>query len=286
MEHIATEAARRRIILNVYHACLRVILSPLRNVGIPGINIVNGYGHMHRGHLIYAANVADYMENIATCCCKMGECPQCTVPCDQLGELQAYATRNMDKILAALEVYETNPAEFFKACNEAGIKPVIHPFWEKLPFCNISLCITPDILHQLLQGLLKYLVLWIKAVYGYEEIDKRCRAMPRNHHIRHFFHGLSPLQRIPGKEHRQIAQILLGLIINLPSPNVKSPQRLINATHALLDFIYISQYSVQSISTIALLQDALQCFHDNKAIFIDLGSRQDFNLPKLHFVSH
>ncbi|KAJ6620888.1 hypothetical protein B0H10DRAFT_1791013, partial [Mycena sp. CBHHK59/15] len=38
--------------------------------------------------------------------------------------------------------------------------------------------------------------------------------------------------------------------------------------------------------TLAHLENALQRFHDNKSIFVDLGIRDDFNLPKLHFCRH
>ena len=35
-----------------------------------------------------------------------------------------------------------------------------------------------------------------------------------------------------------------------------------------------------------LLKDALEQFHDNKEIFVDLGVRDAFNIPKLHFARH
>src|SRR5882757_5838214 len=38
--------------------------------------------------------------------------------------------------------------------------------------------------------------------------------------------------------------------------------------------------------TLSLLKDALSRFHDNKAIFIDLNIRSDFNIPKLHSLQH
>ena len=41
----------------------------------------------------------------------------------------------------------------------------------------------PDILHQLLQGLIRHLVHWIKEAYGTKEIDARCRQLPRNSHV-------------------------------------------------------------------------------------------------------
>ncbi|KAJ7798366.1 hypothetical protein B0H14DRAFT_2388732, partial [Mycena olivaceomarginata] len=38
--------------------------------------------------------------------------------------------------------------------------------------------------------------------------------------------------------------------------------------------------------TLDHLDNALQRFHDNKSIFVELGIRNDFNLSKLHFCHH
>ena len=91
LDHVTNEAARRRLVLNIMHKCLRTIVEPLRAVGEPGMPIASGDGIWRRGHPIYAAHVSDYMEQIAVVGCKMGECPQCTVPSDELGVFANYS---------------------------------------------------------------------------------------------------------------------------------------------------------------------------------------------------
>ncbi|KAG1738101.1 uncharacterized protein EDB91DRAFT_1019023, partial [Suillus paluster] len=39
-------------------------------------------------------------------------------------------------------------------------------------------------------------------------------------------------------------------------------------------------------TTLQLLDEALDLFHENKLIFVDLGIRNNFNLPKLHAACH
>ena len=80
--------------------------------------------------------------------------------------------------------------------------------------------------------------------------------------------------------------ILLGLIIDLPLPCALNSSRIIKAVHVLLDFLYLAQYTSHTNETIHRLQDSLAAFHNNKAIFIDLGARDHFNIPKLHSLSH
>jgi hypothetical protein len=43
---------------------------------------------------------------------------------------------------------------------------------------------------------------------------------------------------------------------------------------------------MHTTETLKLLRDALKRFHDNKDIFVDLGIRNHFNIPKLHFLNH
>jgi hypothetical protein len=54
----------------------------------------------------------------------------------------------------------------------------------------------------------------------------------------------------------------------------------------LLDFLYLSQYPVHTSDTLATLADALLHFHQNKDVFIDLGIREHFNIPKFHSYQH
>ena len=274
------------MVLNVMHKCLKVIFQPLEQAGLHGLPMASGDGILRRGHPIFAAHACDYMEQIMVVGCKMGDCPQCDQPFNKLGELTSYPLRNTPKILSALRVYDDDPAEFLKASREAGVKPIIHPFWENLPYCDIHLCITPDILHQLLQGMIKHLVNWIKEIFPYSELDARCKTLPRNSNVRHFLRGITPLSKITGREHNDIARIILGIIVDLPLPHFHSNIRLLKATRALLDFLFLAQYPIHSDDTLEELQDALKAFHDNKEIFVELGIRKDFNLPKLHFLSH
>lgn len=55
---------------------------------------------------------------------------------------------------------------------------------------------------------------------------------------------------------------------------------------AVVDFIYYAQFHVHTSETLAALQAALDTFHANKDIFIELNIREHFNIPKLHQMMH
>jgi len=56
--------------------------------------------------------------------------------------------------------------------------------------------------------------------------------------------------------------------------------------HALLDFLYLAQFPSQTANTIVRLEDSLSRFHNNKDVFVDLGVRDHFNIPKIHSLIH
>lgn len=288
LEHVTNKSARRRMLANLFHSCMKRILSPLKAAGETGVNMTCGNGATRRTHPLFACFVSDYPEQVLACGCKTGECPKCDVPYNELGEFPTtdYNLRDLDKILDALSTFTREPNKFNAACRDAGIKAIPTTFWQDLPYADIHLAITPDILHQLYQGVVKHVVAWVTAAFGEKEIDARCRRFPPNHNIRIFSKGISSLSRVTGKEHADMCRTLLGLVIDLPLPGGYSPIRLIRAVRAILDFLYLAQYPVQTTETLECLDDALNRFHQNKQIFVDIGVRSNFNLPKVHALSH
>ncbi|KAG2046998.1 hypothetical protein BDR06DRAFT_985351 [Suillus hirtellus] len=274
LEHVTNKAAHRQMLANLYHACVGCILAPLAAAGINGINMQSGDGIMCRGHPLFACFAGDYPEQVLATTVKTTQCPKCDVPSNELG-----LATDLGAVLDALCALDQGGLAFVRACADAGIKPIVHPFWEGLPYVNIFESITPDILHQLYQGLVKHLLTWLSDACSSMEIDAQCRRLPPNHHIRLFMKGITTLSCVSGTEHNQICRFLLSIIIDISLPNNMSSARLLCAICGLLDFFI-------SFSMLVLLDEVLNLFDDNKDIFIDLGIRNSFNLPKLHFTAH
>ena len=266
---------------------MRRMLGPLKPAGIHGMRVTSGDGLTRKGHPILASHVADYLEQIMATGVKSGECPTCPVSPDQLGDPNAVCEpRNLDAILEALATIHEDPAIFARACRQAGIKPINQLFWADLPYSHIFHSITPDILHQLLQGFIKHLKAWLFQCFSPVELDARSCRLPPNHNTRLFPNGISQLSRLTGGEHDQISRILLGIIIGLQLPGNHSSSRLLAAVRGALDFLFLAQYPLHTSETLDLLMDALNTFHLNKDIFIDLGIRVHFNIPKFHNIHH
>jgi len=283
---ISNKEARRRALANLYHACMRDVLGPISSYGETGLDLLSGDGVWRRCHPIFAAFVGDYPEQALVTCTYYGRCPKCTVPRGQLGKYESFPLRIQSALIDTYHLVDRDVHIFRLACHEAGLKPIYHPFWETLPLADVFHSITPDILHQMHQGMVKHLVSWVIRIFGAATINARCRAIPPNHNVMFFSKGITRLSRVSGLEHKKMCSILLGLIVDLPVPGGQDSTRIIRAVRALMDFLYLAQYESHTSDTISELQECLMRFHDNKSAFIDLGIREHFSLPKLHSLSH
>lgn len=181
-----------------------MIVAPLREAGVEGVPMTSGDGVERRCHPILAVYVGDYPEQVLVTGTYTGDCPICECPHDDLGSYpNTSRRRDINAMFDALGKFGT--ADYNKVCDAAGIKPVQHPFWENLPYVDIYRTITPDLLHQLYQGVVKHVLSWITSIVREDEVDARVRRLPPNHSIRIFHKGITSLSRVTGTEHKQMA---------------------------------------------------------------------------------
>ncbi|KAF8260295.1 hypothetical protein EI94DRAFT_1773727 [Lactarius quietus] len=238
---------------NIYHSCMCKILALISACGETGVAMLSGDGIWHCCHPILAAFVSNYPEQALVTCTYQGWCPKCLVHPDKLGDYVRYPPRDYEEVLATFHLAEGDVHAFHSACHKADLKPVFHPFWESLPLVDVFILITPDILHQMLQGVMKHLITWVTMT---------------------------------GLEHKQMCKILLGLLVDLTLPSGESPAHIIKCVHALLDFLYLAQLPSHTSDTLIRLEDALARFHTNKDVCIDISIHDNFHFPKIHSLLH
>ncbi|KAH9074684.1 hypothetical protein EDB83DRAFT_2515547 [Lactarius deliciosus] len=288
LEGISNKSAQRHALANLFHFCMQFLLAPIASHGETGVAMMSGDGIWRRCHPVFAMFVGDYPEQVLATCTFNGQCPKCAVHRNNLGDYSRSPACDYGKALEAFLLADGDVCMFHSVCREAGVKPVFHPFWETLPLTDVFVSITPDILHQMLQGVMKHLIAWLtnSSAFGSAQIDARCRSLPPNHHIKTFARGISTLSRVSGLEHKQMCRILLGLVIELPLPSGGSSARVIRTVRALLNFLYLAQLPSHTSETLLRLEASLARFHEDKDVFIDLGVREHFIIPKFHSLLH
>ncbi|KII82959.1 hypothetical protein PLICRDRAFT_58596 [Plicaturopsis crispa FD-325 SS-3] len=265
----------------LYHHCMRIILDSLIQAGKEGVEMTCADAFIRRVFPILAAYVADHPEQCLIACCNENRCPRCTVHHTMRGENAESPFRSPKSTIHTLEKKRNN--ENPTAFEDEGLRPIFAPFWAAFPHCDIFQCITPDILHQLHQGVFKsHLVQWCIKLAGADVVDDRFRVMPDHPGLRHFKKGISTVSQSSGREHKEMERVFSGVLAGAVGAEV------FIAARALLDFIFYAQYQSHTDDTLKRMQAALDEFHDHKDAFIATGARDadHFDIPKLHSLLH
>ncbi|KAK0472256.1 hypothetical protein IW261DRAFT_1553379 [Armillaria novae-zelandiae] len=237
--------------------------------GNRGVEILCADGQTRLVHPILATYVADYPEQCLVRCCMENCCLKCLAKADKLGDLKVSLPHNQKETIQILKQASEglDPEEF----TDWGLCPV-NLFWADLPYCNIFLCFTPDILHQLHKGAFKD---HLKS-----EVNHCFQAMTCHPSLQHFKKGISLVSQWTGNEYKNMEKTFLSVIAGCADSNVTT------CIWAVLDFIYYAHYEEHTTESLQKLEEAWCTFHDHKAVFIEQGIHEHFNIPKIHSIAH
>ncbi|PVF91461.1 hypothetical protein CPB86DRAFT_677541, partial [Serendipita vermifera] len=119
--------------------------------------------------------------------------------------------------------------------------------------------------------------------------DKRLRVLQPVVGHRHFKNGIVATHQWTGRDDRELLRVAVAVAAGATGIEDSA----IEALRAINDFIYLAQLRSHSDGTLALLDKALETFHDTKSIFIRNGARRyknrevnGFKIPKLSALIH
>ncbi|KAJ7050865.1 hypothetical protein C8F01DRAFT_1343437 [Mycena amicta] len=241
------------------------------------------FKHFRQNHPILAGYIADHPERCLVSCCAENRCTDSKVREEKRGDPIYSPPRDPVETIKILrkEADGLDPPQF----DELGLR-LIDPFWKDLPHCNIFRSFFPDLLHQMHKGAFDHARSWATASLGGSaneneaEIDKRFQAMVDHPSLRHFRQGISLVSQWTGNEAKEMEKVFLGVL------NGAADAQVMLAVRGVLDFIYYAHFETHTDASLAKLEAAWRMFHDNKKVFVMMGIRAHFNIPKIHAMQH
>ena len=113
------------------------------------------------------------------------------------------------------------------------------------------------------------------------DFDAQFSAMPIFLGLRHFKDGISKIRQWTGADHKELQRVFIGGLVGITMDRC-----VLCAACSLVDFFYLAQYKSHMDATLKALKQALDDFHGAKEIFVELGLREHFNIPKVHSLLH
>ncbi|KAJ7053548.1 hypothetical protein C8F01DRAFT_996513 [Mycena amicta] len=267
----------------LFHNCLTKLLIKLKEAGRDGVKMLCADAHFRQGHPIVASHIADHPERSLACCCAENRCTNCKVRDEKRGDPIYSQPRNPAETLRILhqKADGLDPPEF----DELGLR-LIQPFWRYLPYCDMHRSFFPDLLHQMHKGAFDHAMKWASESLGGSEkeneaeIDKRFQAMVDHPSLRYFRQGISLVSQWTGSEAKEMEKVFLGVL------NGAADVKVMLAIRGIVDFIYYAHLETHTDASLAELEAAWYMFHNNKIVFVNMGIRGHFNIPKIHAMQH
>ncbi|KAF8488801.1 hypothetical protein F5888DRAFT_1622732, partial [Russula emetica] len=165
------------------------------------------------------------------------------------------------------------------------------PFTTHFPRADIHELLAPDLLHQIIKGTFKdHLVTWVMDYVAAEhgkshanqilaDIDRRIATVPLFTGLRRFPEGRG-FKQWTGDDSKALMKVFL------PAISGHVPPKMVRAVSAFTEFCYLARRSQIDETTLELIDAAIERFHREREVFIEVGIREDFSLPRQHSLMH
>ncbi|KAF8812629.1 hypothetical protein BYT27DRAFT_7220800 [Phlegmacium glaucopus] len=159
-----TELEHCSHVQRIFHESMKTVLEPLKKAG-------------HEVHPILTCYVANYPEQCLVTCTKYSTCVKCQRSADDLQNPKPGDPRTKqwtEKVISdAKKKSKGSSTKFHAECMAHDVAGSVYsPFWQDFTYTDIHNCITPDILHQLYQGIFKHLVGWCQSILERKNMAK------------------------------------------------------------------------------------------------------------------
>ncbi|KAF8551067.1 hypothetical protein OG21DRAFT_1478282 [Imleria badia] len=276
----------RQLRRQLFHSSLLLILQSLKPFMTTPDIVHFGDGHYRRVIYELGPYIADYEEQVLLTCIVRGWCAKCLATWQDLDAKALYRCQiYMESLITQLSEY----FRLGRLWDEYGIVGELVLFTNDFPHADIHKLIAPDLLHQIIKGAFKdHFVEWVKqyihAMYGTDEdailddIDRQIATVAPFSGLRRFQQGRN-FKQWTGDDLKALMKVYLTAIEG------HVPCDVVWALHALLEFCCLMCRNIITETTLAAIDDALECYHQYREVFYP-DTVSTFSLPRQHAMTH
>ncbi|PPQ76696.1 hypothetical protein CVT24_010903 [Panaeolus cyanescens] len=275
----------QRFVRQVYHMCLSLVFSPLKETAHHPDIVRCPDGHFRRAIYIIGPYIADYPEQVWLAGIVQGWCPKCDAHPNNLDDPTAHL-RSHERTDFMINSFD--PGILWE---KHGIRDDVVPFTHSFPLADIHATLTPDLLHQLIKGTFKdHLVEWVNqylhithgethALAIIADIDQRISAVPLYSGLRRFSEGRN-FEQWTGDDSKALMKVYISAIAG------HVPSKMVQCFSVFMELCYIFRRNAISSSVLTQAERLLKQFHALREVFIDFGVRTSISLPRQHALMH
>ncbi|KAG9127155.1 hypothetical protein FRC07_000413 [Ceratobasidium sp. 392] len=263
-EDINNNNERQWMKADLVHWAMEAMLAPLKEVFEDGVKMWCADDWLRRVFPIVAAYLADWPEQNLMSCTSEGSCPICkTKQAGRGDQAKPGKPRNRNETLKVISNYFIWKNK--KELTDKGLKTV-WPWWAKLPDVNLATCFTPDLLHQLYQGIFKtHMVWWLQYLVGVTELDQQFASTTKAAELTHFLKGISHVKQWTGHESKEMLKQILPLVVGDLEPGEAELMA------SEIDFIFMAHLASLTETNLQEMEAALETFHQLKDVMVRKG---------------
>jgi hypothetical protein len=273
------------------HACIGMVLEPLRKAAALGVMMSDPLGYKRYCFTPIAAYVADLQEALAIAGVNSKTSPLTMATYTKFGDPFPHEPRTASTTIAQLQAVEDAigtdaPIDVLLAEAKKFRLSGFRPFWGNYSLSDPSVFLTPEPLHHWHKMFWDHDARWCIRLLGAAEIDFCFSILQTQVGHRHFKEGISGMKQVTGREHQDIQRYIIPIIAGA------APQEFVIAIRALIDFRYRAQARVLTDRDCNKVLAALDEFHDHKQSILDAGVRvgkrsnpiDNWDIPKLELM--
>jgi hypothetical protein len=266
----------------LWHRCMDIVFHDLKIAASTGTQMVDPIGSLRYAFTPLVAYTADLPEQQMIACISKNASPVTLAIQPQFGNGLLYQPRHGNITVEALHqlcqrVDPWKVQEFQDEAKVLHLSGVQLPFWRDWRFADPAIFLSPDILHTCHKFFFDHVLKWCKEAVGPDELDSRFRSQHKRIGTRHFGKGVTHVQQMTGREHRDIQRRIVATIVGVVDAEF------VRAVRALIDFIYQAQSPTFTASSITAMIASLQEFHRFKDSILRAEARRGSSGPIAHF---